>query len=570
MIQPYRARFFGSRHMVAAGHYLATQAAFQILEQGGNAIDAGVAGGIVLGVVESEYVSFAGVAPIMIFWAPTNETVTISGLGPWPKATRPDVFRDQYDGKIPQGLLRTVVPAAPDAWITALARFGTMGFADVAQTAQRFASEGFPAAAMLSDIVRDFADDYRRWEQNAAIYLPGGHPPKVGETFVQADLGRTLQYMIDEERAARRKGDRLAGLAAAHDAFYKGDIAQTMVRYHVENGGWLRMEDLAEFKSEIAPALRAKLGESDVYVCGPWCQGPVLGQALNMLDGIDLVSLGHNSPAYIHQLTEVLKLAYADRHAFYGDPNFVDVPIDTLVSAAYARERRRSVNPRRAFAAMPPAGLPDGWQSGKAIKDARRDPAQIDTSYVCVVDRWGNAFSATPSDASAGSPVIPGLGLVPSSRGAQSWVEADAPAAVGAGRRPRLTPSPAIARKEGAWIMPFGSPGNDVQPQAMLQTLVNIQIWNMSLQEAIEQPRFATYSFPASSAPHKDSPGLLRIENRIPAETMEALRALGHKVEAWEAWTKAAGGVCAVRADVDAGIMEGGADPRRPAAVAGW
>src|SRR5690606_12501548 len=157
-------------------------------------------------------------------------------------------------------------------------------FGDVAGAAQRFAAKGFPASAMLCDIITDYADDYRRWEQNASIYLPGGKPPKAGEIFVQADLGRTIQYMIDEERVALAKGDRAEGLAAAHAASYKGDIAQTMVRYHVENGGWLRMEDLAEFRSDVSPALHAKFGEADIYVCGPWCQGPVLGQALNMLD----------------------------------------------------------------------------------------------------------------------------------------------------------------------------------------------------------------------------------------------------------------------------------------------
>jgi gamma-glutamyltranspeptidase/glutathione hydrolase len=531
-----------------------------------------VAGGIALSVLQSEYVGFGGVAPIMIHRADTGETITISGLGPWPKATRLEVFHEEYGGDIPQGLLRTVVPAAPDAWITALERFGTKTFGEVAAAARRFAAEGFPASEMFSEIVTDYADAYRMWEQSAAIYLPGGRPPKPGEVFVQNDLGRTIQYMIDEERAAiARGGDRVAGLAGAHDAFYKGDIARTMVQYHVENGGWLRMEDLAEFQSEIGRPLTARYAGTEILVCGPWCQGPVLGQTLNMLEGIDLVSMGHNSPGYIHHLTEVLKLAYADRHALFGDPNFVDVPIERLMSADYARERRRNVDAGKAFPGMPPAGLPAGGRGGRgADSNAPRDPGGLDTSYICVVDGEGNAFSATPSDASTGSPVIPGLGFVPSSRGTQSWTDPDAPAVLGPGRRPRLTPSPAIARREGEWIMPFGSPGNDVQPQAMLQVFLNIHVWGMGVQEAMEQPRFATSSYPASSFPHAYSPGLLQVESRIAAETIEKLEALGHVVKPWKPWDLAAGGVCAVLANRSTGTLEGGSDPRRPTAVAGW
>lgn len=571
MFSPHRARIIGTRHMAAAGQYLSAQAAFQILEAGGNAIDAGVAGGIALGVVQSEYVSFGGVAPIMIYLAKTSEVITISGLGYWPKATRLEVINYEHGGTIPAGLLQTVTPAAPDAWITALERYGTMSYGDVAQAALRFAREGFAVPSLMSKIITDLEHDYRRWPQNASIYMPKGRPPLPGERLVQSDLATTIQYMIDEERSAAAKGGRIAGLRAAHDAFYRGDIAKRIVQYHRENGGWFREEDLAEFRSEVAPALKTTFQDIDFYFCGPWCQGPVLGQTLNVLNGMDIKSMGHNSPAYVHVITEAFKLAYADRHELYGDPNFVPVPIWELMSAEYAARRRREINPGKAHPGMPASGLPSRWgQVPAKATPAALEKTQLDTSFICVVDRHGNAFAATPSDGSGESPIIPGLGFAPSSRGTQSWTNPGAPAVLGPGRRPRLTPAPALARKPGEWIMPFGSPGNDVQPQAMLQVFLNMHVWGMTPQAAIDEPRFATFSYPRSSAPHPYQPGLLNLENRLPQSTLDSLRALGHRAEFWPDWTMLAGGVCAIFADERTGMMEGGSDPRRPTGIAGW
>jgi gamma-glutamyltranspeptidase/glutathione hydrolase len=571
MVAPHRARIVGTRHMAAAGQYLAAQAALQILEAGGNAIDAGVAGGITLGIVQSEYVGFGGVAPIMIYLAETEEVVTISGLGTWPKMTSLDVINAEHGGRIPHGIRQTIVPAAPDAWITALELYGTMSYGEVAASALRFARDGFPVPSLMSDIITHYEKEFHCATSNSDIYLPGGKPPRTGDLFVQSNLARTIQYMIDEERAAAAKGGRLAGLAAARDAFYKGDIARAIVAYHIEHGGWMRADDLAEFRVEVAPAWKAGYAGIDVYTCGPWCQGPVLGETLNILDGIDLKSLGHNSAAYIHQLVEALKLAYADRHELYGDPNFVDVPMAELLSPGYAARRRREIDPAKASPGMPAAGLPSNWLPDLTPKEEGRDSARhVDTSYVCVVDSRGNAFSGTPSDGPMSSPVIPGLGFTPSARGAQSSVDPRAPSVLGPGRRPRLTPSPSFARKVGEWIMPFGSPGNDVQPQAMLQAFLNIHVFGMSPQQAIDQPRFATFSYPRTSDPHPYSPGLLSIEARIPAGTREELAALGHRVELWPDWEYAAGGVSTIIADVNTGMMEGGSDPRRPTAVVGW
>jgi gamma-glutamyltranspeptidase/glutathione hydrolase len=570
--QTFRPVLQGTRHMAVAGHYGAAHAAFQVLEAGGNAIDAGVAAGIALGVLQCDLVNVAGVAPILIYRAEQDEVLTISGLGTWPKKTDPEIFRREHGGHIPEGLLRTVVPAAPYAWITALERFGTMSFGEVAGAAIRFAGEGFPMYAMLSGMIADHEADYRRWPSNAAIYLPGGRVPKLGEIFVQADLARTLQHMVDEERAAR--GGRDAGLRAARDAFYKGDIARTITRYHAENGGWLAEEDMAGFKAEIEPAVRTRFGELDVYACGPWCQGPMLLQVLSLLDSGALRGAGHNSVAYIHTLVEALKLAFADRERWYGDPRFVDVPVAGLLSPDYAALRRKLIDPVRAAPGMPAAGDPrsltaEAWRLDQPRAEGGPKVPR-DTSYCCVVDRWGNVFSATPSDVGFESPVIPGTGLVPSSRGSQSWCDPGHPSVVAPGKRPRLTPNPAFAMKRGELLLPFGTPGGDVQAQAMIQVLLNIAVWGMDPQAAVEAPRFATYSFPDSFEPHDYFPGKLKVESRIPKATGEALAQLGHDVEWWPEFIWRAGAVCTIAADRRSGVLQGGADPRRPTYACGW
>jgi gamma-glutamyltranspeptidase / glutathione hydrolase len=567
---PHRARVMGFTHSVAAGHYLAAQAAFQILECGGNAVDAGVAGGIALGVVQSEYVGFGGVAPIMIRMAETGKTWTFAGVGHWPAATDVEVFRTLYGGCIPRGLLRTVVPAAPASWIAALDQFGTMSYGEVAASALRFARDGFAMPSLMHSIIDDHAADYAAYDSNAAIYLPRGKAPAVGDCFVQSDLARTIQYMVDAEAAGAKDG-RSAGLRAARDAFYRGDIAAAMVRFHEQNGGWLAMSDLADFEVEIEQVSPTMFGDTEVFTCGPWCQGLVLAQTLGMLNGRDLRALGHNTPLYIHVLTEALKLAYADRQAYVGDPHFVDVPYERMISPEYLADRARQISMDKAAAGMPNSGDPCSFGAPAPQPALPGDELDhLDTSYICVVDRQGNAFSATPSDGSATGPVIPGLGFVPSSRGVQSWVEPDAPAVVGPGRRPRLTPNPVILRKPGAFVQPIGSPGNDVQPQAILQVLLNMHVFGMTPQQAVEAPRFATFSYPRSSFPHSYDPGMMKLEARIDPAVGEALVALGHDVRHWPDWEWTAGAVCTILAKESGGLLESASDPRRPTAALGW
>ncbi len=565
---PLQPMICGTRHMVSAGHWLATEAGHAVLSAGGNAVDAAVAAGIALGVVHCDQVQCSGVAPMLIHRRDAGDVVAISGLGWWPQLARIEEFA-QHKGHIPQGVLRTVVPSAPDAWILALSRFGTMSFGDVASFAIRYAREGFSAHPVMVHFITTFAAQYRQWPQNAAIYLPNDRPPQEGELFVQADLARSLQFMADEEAAAAHKG-REAGLQAARDAFYKGDLAIAMDRFYRDNGGWLRREDLAAYASEVEAPLRLDLDGTAVYSCGPWCQGPVLLQFLALLRGFDLQALGHNSADYVHLLAEAMKLGFADRDRFYGDPRFVDVPMQQLLSESYNAERRARID-ATAYPGMPPAGLGRALPPPQPAEYQPEDPALAgDTSYVCVVDRWGNAVSATPSDTSYESPVVPGLGFVPSSRGSQSWGWPGKAASLAPGKRPRLTPNPAMAIRAGEFVMPFGGPGGDLQPQAMLQVFLNRSVFGMSMQEAVEVPRFVTHSFPGSFEPHPYYPNRLDVEAPLAEQVADALRARGHLVEPRPHLSLNTAGVCGIEADARRGILMGGADPRRAARAMGW
>jgi gamma-glutamyltranspeptidase/glutathione hydrolase len=569
-----RMSIMGTRHVISAGHYLAAHAGFQILEAGGNAIDAGVAAGIAIGVLQTDKVNFGGVAPQIIYTAKNRKVSCIDGLGVWPKAITPDYFQRKHGGRIPLGVERCVVPAAPDAWVTALEHFGTMSFGEVAAAAVRFARDGFPMYPIMSDYIKENREDYERWPSRRKVFLPKGRAPEPGEVFVQADLGRTLQYLADEEKKAARRKGRKGGLKAVRDAFYKGDIARQVTKFIEREGGLMRYEDFAEFRVKFEPTVRARFDGVEVHACGPWSQGPVLPMALNILKGYDLKAMGHNSPDYIHVTTEALKLAYADRHHHFGDPRFVKVPIKGLMSEGYAEYRRSLVSHEKAWPEMPPAGDPDSLTQlqHRCVPAPQPDdaPGPGDTSYVCVIDRHGNAFSATPSDGSPTAPLIPGLGILCSTRGTQSWGDPAHPSSVAPGKRPRLTPNPALAFKNGRVYMPFGTPGGDVQCQAMLQVFLNINVFGMDPQTAVEAPRFANYSFPGSFEPHPYYPGRLQLESRIDRATGDELASRGHKVYWWDEMTWLAGSVCTIVNDHENGVLHGGADPRRPAYVLGW
>jgi gamma-glutamyltranspeptidase/glutathione hydrolase len=565
----------GRKWIVAAGHPLAAQAAARVLANGGNAIDAGVAGGFMLGVVHPDMVSFAGVAPILVHLASTGQTLQVSGVGPYPRRLSADLFRTQHGGDMPVGLLRTVVPAAPDAWCVALERWGTLSFTEAVSAALECAEHGFPTSAFSASIMANNAERYARFPTSARIFLPGGKPHAPGQLFVQSELAASIKEMVAAEARSRSRG-RAGGIRAARDAFYKGDIARRIAEYHAREGGFLTVEDLAEYETEVAPALRTGFHDYEVAACGFWCQGPVFLQMLNLIEPYDWAALGHNSPRALHILVEAMKLAFADREAYYGDPRFVTVPAEALLSKAYADLRRGLIREDRAWPDMPPPGDPEGKA---AVRNGRGAASRIgapsvagtlDTSYISVIDAEGNAFSATPSDpGGVDSPVISGLGCVVSPRGSQGWLEPGHPSLVVGGKRPRLTPAPSLVLRDGRAFMAFGTPGGDVQQQAMLQVLLNMLAHGMAPQQAVEAPRLATRSFPDSFWPHANSPGRLDVESRIAPETRAALAQRGHVINEWPDYDWRAGAVCASVVGKD-GVRLGGADPRRGALAIGW
>lgn len=565
----------GVQHMISSGHPLASLVGFEMLQRGGNAVDAGVAAGIAINVVQPDMTSLGGVAPIMLYLAERGEVLTISGLGWWPKAASLEAVTRLGNGGIPLGVGRTVVPAAVDAWLTALGRYGRLTLAEVVAPSIELAERGFPMyAAMRKSIVKFEADWFDQLPTCRAHYLPNGHIPELGERFAQPDLGRTLRRLVEAEDGARHLG-REAAIRAARDRFYTGDIAEEIDTFHRQAGGLLTKEDLAEFSVAIEPPLKTTYRGYEMYACGPWCQGPMVLEALNILEGFELGPLGQNSPDSLHLIAEALKLAFGDRHHFYGDPRFVDVPIEGLLDKGYAAERRALIGLERAWPEMPPPGDPRRFQ-GAAGTGAQRQPVaaggihEPDTSYVCVVDADGNAFSATPSDAPS-SPTMPGLGFIASSRGYQAWVDPEHPSSIAPGKRPRLTPNPGLVLKDGRLVMPYGTPGNDRQPQAMVQFLANVLDFGLDLQQAVEAPRVASYSFPATGHPHPYDPGLLRAEPALPSEIVADLAERGHRVEHGTDTTfEGFGSLCAIWVDHEHGTLIGAADSRREAYAIGW
>jgi len=570
-----RLEAMSTRHMVVAGHPFAVQAGLAVLEAGGNAADAGVAVGLCINVLESEMTGFGGVAPAMVRMSATGAVDVFVGVGPWPMALDAAYFREQHGGRVPRGILDTVVPAAPDIWLTALERYGTMTFGEVAAPAIRLAREGFPMYPFMREALEGHFDEFRDMANTAAIFCPGGRLPAVGETFVQADLADTLRHLADEEAAGASRGGRRAGIDAARRAFYAGDIAAAIVRQQEAEGGLMTRDDLARFRAEIEPATRGRFAGYDVYGCGAWSQGPMVLAAAQVLDGLDLAGMGHNSPGYIHAVTEALKLSAADREAYFGDPAQIDVPLARLLDPAYSAIRRGLIDPARAFPGMPAPGRVAGIDLEPWRPDPSSGPRQpaamaLETSYFCVVDRDRNVFSATPSDPTISGDVVPGTGITTSRWGSRAHTGASHPARVGPGWRPRMSANPMLAAKPGEVLLPLGSPGSEVLGQAQLQALANMLVFGMSPQAAVEQPRFASYSWPASALPHAYAPGRLKLERDIGEATGAALADLGHDVEWWPSLEWRAGSVGAIHADLATGLLRGGADPRRSAAAAGW
>ena len=449
----FRPLIQGTNGVVVAGHYYAALAGLDILKQGGNAIDAGVAVGLTLNVVMVHDSGFLGVAPTIMYLADRKEVTTIDGLGVWPKAASVEYFERNHGGNLPEGVLRALTPAAIDSWLTALAKYGTMSFGDVVGRAIDLAENGFPMYRYLTTQLEDpvYIARYGNWPSNAAIFLPGGRFPGRGEMFYQKDMAATLRKVAAIEEEHRTQG-REKALEAAREYIYKGELAEKIVSFCQEHGGLLTMEDLAEYHVRIEPPVTVNYRGYDVYACGPWCQGPVLPEALKILEGFDLKSMGHNSAPYIHTISQALNLAFSDREQYIGDPQFVDVPMNELLSEEYLRQRRTLIDPDRAWPVMPPPGDPRNYKAtlDGSPKSAAEAVAAVGTtgeestgtSHFAVIDKAGNVFCCIPSEGTrSGGPIVPGTGVSLPLRGYQSKVQHGHPASMVGGKRPRLTPA---------------------------------------------------------------------------------------------------------------------------------
>ena len=570
-----RPTVIGRNQAVACGHYLAALAAMRVLDAGGNAVDAGVTAAMALAVLQPDIVSFAGVAPTLIYLEKEGRVISLAGLGYWPAATDLNRLIAAGDGKsVPEGLLRTVMPAAPATHIEALRRYGTISFAQAATPAMELARDGFAVYPFLANNLDGAQDQYRRWPESARIYLPGGKPPGYGELLRQEDLGRSIAGMIDAERTAH--GDRDKKLRAAHAYFYRGPIAGAVADYHAKNDGFVTAADLAGFAVPVEDSICVNYRGYEVHACDVWCQGISLLETLKIIEGMDLGKLGHNTPDYVHAVTEALNLSFGDREAYVGDPKFVKVPTAALLADAYAARQRARIDPQHAFGKLAAPGNPEDTPAtagshAHAYAAARGKTGMApDTIYAAVMDSQGNAYSATLSDTTYDAPVIPGTGMVMSSRGQQSRLTPGHPAQVAPGKRPRLTPSPALAMKNGKPFMCFGTPGGDVQSQSMLQVFLNVTQFGMQVQQAVEAQRFSSANFPNSFAPHDYFPGRLCIEEDMPNDVIEDMRRRGHDVQVLPRLPAQNGAVCAVMRDPRTGLKHAGADPRREAYALAW
>jgi gamma-glutamyltranspeptidase/glutathione hydrolase len=566
-----RPAVLGKRWMVSSSHYLASQAGARMFERGGNAIDAGVAAGIALNVIERHLTDFGGVAPIIVFRPGMDGPESIDGLGRWPANFDLAAYRSRFGDDMPVGVPRSVTPAAADAWLTALARHGRLTLEEVLAPNIELA-EGFPVYPRLARAIALLEERLRAWPSSAAVFLPGGRAPRSGEMLVQRDLGALFRLLVETERSRKALG-RAGAIMAARDLIYSGAVAEAIERSQKQHGGMITKQDLAEYQVSIQPPVHTTYRGIDVYACGPWSQGPLVPMTLNLLEGYDVASLGPGSALFLHRYTEAFKLAAADREGFFGDPDQVDVPIRGLLDKAYADERRGLIRDDRAWPELPLPGDPWRYEGRSGppgyVPRAATGVGAPDTSYCCAMDAEGNAFSATPSDPGLGAPLVDGLGIIVSTRGAQLWTTPGHPSAIAPRKRPRLTPNPALLMRDGRALMPFGCPGEDAQCQAMVQTVCNVVDFEMNLQAAIEAPRVISRSFPWTFYPHAYEPGVLTVEGRIPRDVRERLASLGHVIRDLPDFTPAVAGMCAIRR-LEPGTLEGGADPRRESYAIGW
>jgi gamma-glutamyltranspeptidase/glutathione hydrolase len=576
-VETLRPEILGTHGIVAAGRHYSVSAGVRILQEGGNAVDAGVASVLAASVCEISHFGFGGEAPTMIYDAKTKEIIVINGQGPAPKAATPALFAAK--GFVPgNGPLGATVPAMLDAMAVALEAKGTMHLEQVLQPAIELA-DGFPMYAFLRGFLESERKATEQYEWSAKTYYPGGRIPDVGEIFHQPNLARTLRAIASADKAAfARTRNRVAAIHAGRDAFYTGDIAHHIADANKAAGGVFAYEDLASYHGKVEQPTTTNFHGYDVYKAGPWNQGPVLLQTLNILEGVDLQSFGPNTANYIHAVHEAIKLAYADRNAFYGDPAFTQVPMAGLLSKAYAAERRALIGPQASLDQR----IGDPFRFDRTVKApaARYTPhpqgvptpsSPGDTTCVDVVDKDGNLFSATPSSGwlLGGAFIAGDTGVPMSNRMTVFDLDPLSPNVLAGGKRPRTTLTPTLVLKDGKPFLAISTPGGDSQDQQILNVLLQMMVFGKDIQEAIEAPRINSLHPFGSFDNHVSDPGRLEIEDRVPEEVRANLTSRGHRLKVLAPYGMSTG-VVAVGVNPATGTLRGGADVRRERYIFGW
>jgi gamma-glutamyltranspeptidase/glutathione hydrolase len=571
----------GRDAMVATEHFLSASAGARIFARGGNAIDAAVAATFVEGIVNPHMHTIGGEAPMLIYLASERRVVAINGNMMAPRAATIAFYRERGLDLVPgEGLLAAGVPAAFDALAAALAHFGTMSLAEVLEPSLKLCEDGMPMHAGLSGhgetpedlsgligVASILSNQHKfrdKWPTSAAVYLPNGDVPRPGEIVRNPALGNFFRRLLDAESAARASG-RVAAISAARDRFYRGDIADEIVHWSDENGGLLHRDDLASFETKLETAVTANYRGVTVHKCQPWSQGPVFLQQLRLLEGFHLRAMGHNSTDYIHTLIEAAKLAFADRERYYGDPEFIAVPLEELLSEPYNAIRRSLIDPARSAAGDRP-GDPITMRAlaDDSLTDSRSWGSG--TVHVTTADGTGNMVACTASGGwIPSSPVIAALGFPLGTRMQTFYLDDRHANALRPRKRPRTTLTPSLATKDRQPFLAFGTPGGDQQDQWTLQFFLNLVEFGMDVQEAIEAPRFSTAHFPSSFYPHGARRGVLRIEDRVDSKVRAELALRGHQVETRPSWCE--GHVLGIRFDPQLRLLCGGADPRGQLAV---
>jgi len=567
----------GTKGALATGSNYSEQAGMRVFFHGGNAVDAGVAALFAAAVAEFSNVGMGGETPILIR-TKAGKVYAIAGVGPMPRLASAKFFMEHQSRSgevltidpgglkriIPvAGILSALVPGTVEAGLVALRDFGTKSFSEEIEPAIELA-DGMAIDAERSSAIERSHSFFDLWPDSRKTFLPQHRVTLPGEIFHQPNLARTLRSMAAAEKKALASGaSREAAIDAVADYFYRGDIAHRIDAFSKANGGLLRYEDMAEFKLQPEEPLSTDYHNYKVYKPGFWTQGPAMLQALNILEGYDLRSMGFNSTEYIHTITEALKLAYADRDAYYGDPKFIDIPADTLLSKAYAAERRKQIGPVASMDFLPGTinGIRGKHPTELDIARTKIDDALMahDTTCIDAVDKDGIVFSATPSGAWLPSVIAGDTGIPLSERAQQFILVPGSPNELAGGKRPRVTLSPTIITEQGKPFLALSTPGGDNQEQSLIQLFLNVVEFGNNAQEAAEAPRFQTRHLVSSFDNHAWNRGDLLLDERIPRTVAAELVVRGHKVGIRSRWDSGAAPVM-IRVMPD-GVIEAGGDP---------